>query len=106
MLSKILKVIGMVLGGIVLGVLIAFVFGWFVRLLWNWLMPPIFGLPLITFWQAWGLVVLSHLLFKAGGHHPHHGDTNCKPTNWKLHFRDKLDRRLSGEKAQEAESIQ
>lgn len=30
--------------------------------LWNWLMPPIFGLHLITFWQALGLLVLSRLL--------------------------------------------
>lgn len=32
--------------------------------LWNWLMPEIFGLKAITFWQAWGLVFLSGILFK------------------------------------------
>jgi hypothetical protein len=30
--------------------------------LWNWLMPPLFGLRLITFGQALGLLVLSRLL--------------------------------------------
>ena len=35
-------------------------------LLWNWLMPEIFGLPSITYWQALGLLVLCHLLFKGG----------------------------------------
>jgi hypothetical protein len=30
--------------------------------LWNWLMPPVFGLHLITYWQALGLLVLSRLL--------------------------------------------
>lgn len=30
--------------------------------LWNWLMPALFGLRLITFWQALGLLVLSRLL--------------------------------------------
>jgi hypothetical protein len=32
--------------------------------LWNWLMPELFGLKIITFWQALGLVFLSGLLFK------------------------------------------
>jgi len=32
-------------------------------LLWNWLLPGIFGLTAITFWQALGLFVLSRLLF-------------------------------------------
>jgi hypothetical protein len=33
--------------------------------LWNWLMPDIFGLPMIDFWQALGLGVLSQLLIKS-----------------------------------------
>lgn len=35
-----------------------------VFLLWNWLMPTLFGLPIITFWQALGLSLLSGFLFK------------------------------------------
>jgi hypothetical protein len=31
--------------------------------LWNWLMPGIFGLPALTFWQAVGLLGLSWILF-------------------------------------------
>jgi hypothetical protein len=31
--------------------------------LWNWLMPAIFGLRAITYWQALGLLGLSWLLF-------------------------------------------
>jgi len=31
--------------------------------LWNWLMPTIFGLHVITYWQALGLLGLSWLLF-------------------------------------------
>lgn len=34
-----------------------------VMLLWNWLMPVIFGLTAITFWQALGLFILSRILF-------------------------------------------
>ena len=35
--------------------------------LWNALMPAIFKLPEIGFWQAIGLLVLAQILFK-GGH--------------------------------------
>ena len=35
--------------------------------LWNWLMPEIFKLPAIGFWQAVGILLLSQILFK-GGH--------------------------------------
>ena len=31
--------------------------------LWNWLMPSLFGLGVITFWQALGLLVFSRILF-------------------------------------------
>jgi hypothetical protein len=39
------------------------VFGFVVKGLWNWLMPPLFALRAITFWQAVGLVVLSKIFF-------------------------------------------
>jgi hypothetical protein len=38
-------------------------FGEAVLQLWNWLMPGIFGLPVLTFWQAVGLLALSWILF-------------------------------------------
>jgi hypothetical protein len=42
-------------------------------LLWNALLPNIFHLPVITYWQTLGLLVLSRLLFGFGGHfRPHH----------------------------------
>ena len=41
---------------------VAFLIGGPLWLLWNWLMPTIFGLPYITFWQAVGLNVLSAIL--------------------------------------------
>jgi len=37
---------------------------WAVSALWNWLMPGIFGLRTITYWQALGLMVLSWILFR------------------------------------------
>jgi ABC-type multidrug transport system fused ATPase/permease subunit len=38
--------------------------------LWNALMPEIFGLPVLSYWQALGLVVLARILF--GGLGPGH----------------------------------
>ena len=35
-----------------------------IRWLWNWLMPDLFMLPEIGFWQAVGISLLSSLLFK------------------------------------------
>jgi len=42
--------------------------------LWNWLMPVLFGLPVLTFPQAIGLLVLCHLLFRGHslGHRARH----------------------------------
>jgi len=34
-------------------------------LLWDWLMPEIFGLGTITIWQAWGLNILAGIFFKS-----------------------------------------
>lgn len=51
---------------IVFGVLAATAFTFALMFLWNWLMPVIFGLTAITFWQALGLLVLSKILFGKG----------------------------------------
>jgi hypothetical protein len=40
--------------------------GTVVMMLWNNLMPDIFHLPEITYWQALGLLVLSKIFFKGG----------------------------------------
>ena len=39
------------------------VFTYVMMRLWNWLVPPVFGWHIITFWQALGLLVLSKILF-------------------------------------------
>ncbi len=40
---------------------------WPLQILWNWLIPGIFGLPALTLLQACGLWVVSCLLFKTTG---------------------------------------
>ena len=39
------------------------IFSFVVMRLWNWLMPALFGLHLITYWQAVGVLILSKILF-------------------------------------------
>ena len=40
-----------------------FLFGWIVMQLWNWLLPPLFGWPALSYWQALALLVLCRILF-------------------------------------------
>jgi hypothetical protein len=98
----------LIVGGVAVAVLLAFVFGWLVMILWNWLMPEIFGLGTITYWQAWGLVLLSHILFKSGSGHGEKTDRHedgCDEERWKRRFRERFYRKEEnpeGENAGEA----
>ncbi len=52
----------------VLGILLfTFIGGEVVKLLWNWLLPPLFGWAAVTFWQALGLLALCRILFGGSG---------------------------------------
>jgi len=55
------------LGFAALGIGLLALLGLVVMLLWNWLMPDIFGLKTLNYWQAWGLLILSTILFKGLG---------------------------------------
>jgi heme/copper-type cytochrome/quinol oxidase subunit 1 len=74
-----LKILKIVLFVLVVVTLVSFV----VMSLWNWLMPTVFGLRMITFWQALGLLVLSKILL--GGFHKHAGGRN----GWKRRMEDR-----------------
>ena len=60
--NQIIHDILLTIGILILAVML---FGGPLMILWNWLMPYLFGLPEITFWQACGLQLLSTLLFKS-----------------------------------------
>lgn len=45
------------------GFLASVVMAWPVKWLWNWLCPEIFGLPEVSALQAWGLMLMIHLIF-------------------------------------------
>lgn len=64
-MSKIVEILGL---GFLLIVIVAFfalLLAFPTMWLWNWLMPVIFGLTKITFWQAVGINFLSGILFKS-----------------------------------------
>ena len=52
----------MVFGIIILVLGMVALEGWVVMLLWNWLMPMLFGLPTVTYWVALALVFLFSML--------------------------------------------
>lgn len=59
------KIIGAALIGLAAVLVIALFIGLPVMWLWNWLMPEIFGLKEVGFWQSVGLAFLCGILFKA-----------------------------------------
>lgn len=62
-----LTIVGFVLFGIIAVGALAILFGYIVMSLWNWLMPELFDLPTLTYWQAVGLFILAKFLFGFGG---------------------------------------
>lgn len=69
------KQFGTIVGWILLGTIavigFALLFGLGIMWLWNWLMPDLFGLISINYWQAVGIFILAKVLFGfgGGGHH-------------------------------------
>ena len=96
--------VGMILGGIVLAAALALLFGLVVMVLWNWIMPEVFGLNPLTYWQSWGIVLLAHILFKAGGHRDHDRH-KLQDESWKDRFRDRFKKRFwDGEEGPQPEA--
>jgi hypothetical protein len=60
---------------LVVGVAAALLFTFVTMSLWNWLMPDLFGMKLLSFWQTLGLLALTWLFFgrfRAFGMHGRH----------------------------------
>jgi hypothetical protein len=58
--------------------------GAIVQLLWNWLLPSLFGWREVTFWQALGLLALCRILFGGFGMRgsPHSGIRRRMRERW------------------------
>ena len=59
------KIVGAVIAVLGITLFMACLLALPVMWLWDWLMPEIFGLTTITFWQALGLNLLSGFLIKS-----------------------------------------
>jgi hypothetical protein len=97
-----------ILNGIGIGILaiaIFFVLGYVVMALWNWLMPPIFGLHTITYWQAYGLLILSKILFgglRGGGPRGRH----CRGRNdWRERMAERWEKMTPEEREKFSHSM-
>ena len=82
------KSAGEIAGWVILGIIavigLAILFGFIIMWLWNWLMPSLFGIAAITYWQAVGIFILAKILFGGcggGGGKKHssskHADRGC-----------------------------
>jgi hypothetical protein len=78
---------------ITLGIII---FGFVVMALWNGIVPDVFNGPELTFWQAVGLLVLSHLLLR--GWAPWRYGNGWRHHRWKQRFEEKLAAMTPGER--------
>jgi len=85
---------------IVLAAIFATVAGFAIMSLWNWLMPMLFGLSVINFWQALGILVLAKILFGFGhgwgGHRGHWGHRH-------YYWKEKMEERLKNMTPEERE---
>lgn len=90
-MSRILKVAAIAI--VALGV-----FGLVVKSLWNWLMPELFGIRPITYWQALGVWILSRILL--GGFHGRHSGRH-----WRARLIDRWEQMSPEERARFREGL-
>lgn len=101
------RIAALVVVGTVVAVAAAVVFGYVAMLLWNALMPALFGLATIGYWQAVGLIILARILVGGhGGRHPSHAPrTSAHPPSppaygewWHAQGREAFEAYLAGKK--------
>lgn len=90
-----------VLGIALVGVAAIAAFGGVVLQLWNWLMPAVFGMHAITFWQALGLLALSWILF--GGRGRFRGPGYSR--HWRHRMAERLEKMPPEQREQFRESL-
>jgi len=71
---------------LLLGLVVIACVGIIVMLLWNWLVPSIFGWSAVNYWQAIGLLALSRILLGGFGFH---WRRHSHPHDRRNHLRDK-----------------
>ena len=64
-MNNFLAIIGAVIHVLTVGFLLSLILAYPVKWLWNWIIPMLFNLPRINFWEAFGINLLCSLLFKS-----------------------------------------
>ncbi len=90
---------------IVLFVVAVIAFSYIVMSLWNWLIPELFGGPMITMWQAIGLLLLSKILFGSFNHGHHKHNDHPSHLEWKEKVHEKFKNHTSHIEKNETEDI-
>lgn len=77
-----IEIIGIIIFGALFITGLAILFGFVIMWLWNWLMPEIFGLTTLTYWQAVGLFILLRILIGGcGGSSSKKSNKKCDKDN-------------------------
>ncbi len=71
---------------IIAAILFILLFGYGFMLLWNWLMPDVFGLPVLSYWKAVGILVMAKILFGSFDGM----DSKKGPKTKHRHFKEKM----------------
>jgi len=87
------EIAGFIIFGIVAITGLAILFGFVIMWLWNWIMPELFGLTTLSYWQAVGLFILLKILLGGCGSSGHRsskksgskckGDSKTEFSKWK-----------------------
>ena len=72
----------------VMGIGAMFLFVWLVMLLWNTLIPELFNGPILSYWQAAGMLILSKILLSGIGSGGSKKSYSGRST-WKSKYHDK-----------------
>ncbi len=83
------KVLGSIIAGVFIAGFFAIVIGALIMVLWNWLMPQIFHLGTINYWQGFGIALLARLLLGGMGHKCH-GDDYGNKTKYKYKYKSHM----------------
>ena len=81
-------------------IVFAFAIGFVTMSLWNWLIPVLFAGPVITYWQAIGLLILARILFGGfkgrggprGWNREHRWDGSARSEYFKKRFEERFAR--------------
>ena len=92
----------------ILFLLFIVVMGYVTMMLWNWLMPTLFGLSTIAFWQAMGILVLAKIIFgfgRGGWHGRSHWGHGYYSSRWNEKWKAKMEDRLKSMTPEEREKF-